>query len=476
MIRLGVVVALVVVLGLSRTAQGQDQAVLTVGEVLSVVDRAFPLLDAARQEQEAAAGDALAARGAFDLNLSASADVLRGNVYSNETAAVGLVQPLTVAGASVFGGYRFGRGTFADYDGKAQTLTDGEWRAGVSLPLLRNRAIDSRRAALTRTALGQQLAEARVAAARLRFLGEAAGRYWDWVAAGQQEAVAARLLSIAEIRDRDLADAIGLGQIAPIERVDNRRAILQRQSGVVAARRQTERQAIGLSLYYRHDDGSQRRPDSATLPPTIPEPPAPLSRAEIEADIAAASVNRPDVRALLILREQQEVAVDLARNDLLPTLDLFSQVSRDAGRGPNSLAGTELDAGIMFSVPTQRRQGRGARQIALANLTRTDAELRFTRDRVRAEVEDAASALDAALQTLALVKEELEVARDLEQAERERFDLGDSTQFLVNLRELATADAAFREISATAEAHKARVAYDVATGALSARSAATRTP
>jgi outer membrane protein TolC len=138
--------------------------------------------------------------------------------------------------------------------------------------------------------------------------------------------------------------------------------------------------------------------------------------------------------------------------------------------GPGSLTGTELDAGIAFSVPTQRRQGRGARQAALAALTRIDAELRFARDRVRAEVEDAASALDAALQTLALVKEELQVARELEQAERERFNLGDSTQFLVNLRELATADAAFREISATAEAHKARVAYDVATGALPARS------
>lgn len=466
---LRVAVAVVVILGLSQAGQGQTPAVLTVADVLSSVDRAFPLLDAARQEQEAAAGEALIARGAFDLNLSASADALRGNVYDNETAAIGLIQPLSVAGASVFGGYRVGRGTFASYDGKAQTLSDGEWRAGVALPLLRNRAIDGRRANLTRTAIGQQLAEARVAAARLRFIGEAAGRYWDWVAAGRQEAVAARLLSIADARDRDLAEAIALGQIAPVERLDNRRAILQRQSGVVAARRQLERQAIGLSLYYRRDDGSQRRPDPRALPPAMPQPPQPLTREGIEADIAAASVDRPDVRALSLVRRQQEVAADLARNDLLPALDLFSQVSRDAGGGPGSFAGTEVDAGVAFNMPAQRRQGRGALQAALAALSRIDAELRFARDRVRAEVEDAASALDAALQTLSLVQDELDVARQLEQAERDRFDLGESTQFLVNLRELATADAAFREISATAEAHRARVAYDVATGALTAR-------
>jgi hypothetical protein len=103
---------------------------------------------------------------------------------------------------------------------------------------------------------------------------------------------------------------------------------------------------------------------------------------------------------------------------------------------------------------------------ALANLARLDAELRFARDRVRTEILDSASALQAALDVLQVVQGEVLVARELEQAERDRFALGDSTQFLVNLRELATADAAVREIAAIAEAHKARATYDVATARL----------
>jgi outer membrane protein, heavy metal efflux system len=447
-------------------AQAPAQDTLRLEEVLEAVERAFPLLDAARQEQDAAAGDATTARGAFDLRLTASADVLRGPVYTNETAAIALVQPLPVGGVNVFGGYRLGQGTFALYDGKAQTAAGGQWVGGVSLPLLRNRAIDAPRAAIARTALGRDLADQRVAAARLRFLGEAASRYWDWVAAGRQQAVADQLLAIAETRDRDLADAISLGQIAAIERVDNRRAILQRQSGQVGARRQTERQAIALSLYYRNVDGTLRRPLDAQVPAMLPAPPPPLTPAQVSADLAVAITRRPDVRALEIARQQQEIALDLAANELLPSLDLVAQTASGLGEGPRVLTGTEVDAGVRFSVPAQRRQGLGLRQTALANLARFDAELRFVRDRVRAEVEDAASALDAALQVVDLVRAELEVARELEQAERERFDLGDSTQFLVNLRELATADAAFREISAVAEAHKARVAYDVATARL----------
>jgi outer membrane protein TolC len=305
-----------------------------------------------------------------------------------------------------------------------------------------------------------------VAASRLRFLGEAAVRYWDWVAAGRQQAVATQLLQIAEVRDRDLADAIDLGSVAPVERIDNRRAILQRQSGVVSARRSTERQAINVSLYYRAIDGTMVQPTETRLPTAMAPPPPRLTREQVDADIRQALESRPDVRAIVLSRQQQEVTLELARNELLPTFDVFAEVSRDVGDGSRTLQGTELDAGATFQLPIQRRQGKGQTRVALAALGRLDAELRFARDRVRAEVEDAASALAAALEVVEVVRMEVGVARELEQAERDKFTLGDSTQFLVNLRELATADAAFREISATAEAHKARVAYDVATARL----------
>jgi outer membrane protein TolC len=93
-------------------------------------------------------------------------------------------------------------------------------------------------------------------------------------------------------------------------------------------------------------------------------------------------------------------------------------------------------------------------------------ELRWVEDRVRADVQDALSAVRAAQALLDVVTEEVQVARDLEQLERDRFALGDSTQFLVNLRELASADAALREVRALVDYQKARVAVESATGRL----------
>ena len=95
-----------------------------------------------------------------------------------------------------------------------------------------------------------------------------------------------------------------------------------------------------------------------------------------------------------------------------------------------------------------------------------DLDLRWTEDQVRADVQDALSAVRGASAVQNAVVAEVTVARELERLERDRFDLGDSTQFLVNLRELAAADAAVRAVRARADYEKALVRLERATGRL----------
>jgi len=58
----------------------------------------------------------------------------------------------------------------------------------------------------------------------------------------------------------------------------------------------------------------------------------------------------------------------------------------------------------------------------------------------------------------------VELARELERGERKKFEAGDSTLFMVNLREQATADAAVRVVDGTADAYKAWLSYLAALG------------
>ncbi len=65
-----------------------------------------------------------------------------------------------------------------------------------------------------------------------------------------------------------------------------------------------------------------------------------------------------------------------------------------------------------------------------------------------------------------LAAREVIVALDLADAERERFRLGDSTLFVVNLREQAAVDAELRQVAANLDYLRALAFYEQATARL----------
>ena len=438
---------------------------LTIEELLASVDRAFPLIEAVVAERRLAEGAAMSARGEFDLKLKGEAESQQFGFYRNESVKGFLEQNTTLWGTTVYGGYRVGRGTFGPYDEKALTLSGGEWSGGFRMPLLKDRAVDRRRADLQTTTLEVQGAEFTISKERLKIYKAALKQYWEWVAAGRQIAVAKGLLELAEQRNQQLEDTVKLGQLAPIEVTDNLRAILQRRSALVIAERYVQGAGIELSLFFRDAAGDPLQPGGDRMLDTFPEPV--LLAPEQEAlDLAAAMTARPEIQSLLIKRRQQGVEARLAKNQMQPQMDVYFNYSRDVGVGRLSRRGKEIEGGLWFELPAQRRKATGKQTQVAAKLTMIDAELRFARDQVLLGVRDAASAVRAAYQVVGVVREELKASRVLEEAERARFDLGDSTQFFVNQRELATADAAFREIKALADYHKARADYAAATARL----------
>lgn len=438
---------------------------LSLDELLASVDRAFPLIQAVVAERQLADGAATSALGEFDLKLKAEGRTQQVGYYRNETFKGMLEQNTTLWGTTVYGGYRVGRGTYGPYDEKALTLSGGEWSGGFRMPLGRDRAIDRRRADLQTTNLGKEGAEYSISKERLKIYKTALKQYWEWVAAGRQIAVAKGLLNLAEQRNQQLEDTVKLGQMAPVEVTDNLRAILQRRSALVNTERYLQGASIELSLFFRNAAGEPLQPGPDRTLPTFPEP-QPLTPEQEAQDLARALADRPEIKSLLVKKQQQSVEMRLARNDAKPQLDLFFNYSRDAGSGLKTRRGNEVEGGLNFELPAQRRKALGKQAQTEAKITMIDAELRFARDRVLLDVQDAASAVRAAQQNVGVIREEVKAARQLEEAERARFDLGDSTQFFVNQRELATADAEFREIKALADYHKARAEYDAATARL----------
>lgn len=452
---------------------------LSLDAVLRAVDRAFPLLQAARRDQDVADADLLSAEGAFDPALRLRGGGVGGGYYEYLRADAVVEQPTQLWGATLFAGYRIGRGVsyggIPNYYGHYETNDYGEVRAGVQIPLWRNGPIDRRRASIRRAELGRPIAALNVEQATLEYRRAATQRYWDWVAAGRRLAVARALLGIATARNAGLAERVARGDLPAIERVDNVRAVAQREGLVAAAERGLQQAAIELSLYLRDERGNAVTPTPAQLPDGLPEP-VPLAGVAMRSEVDSAQARRPELRRLAAQRAQLEIERDLARNQTMPAVDVVVAASQDLGPGSYTRERPEVDAALVVDIPILNRVARGRVRAAEAGIARIEEQSRFARDRVNADVRDALSAVEAALQRHAAARREVEVAREVEAAERARFDLGDSTLLAVNLREQAAAEASVREIDARADYHRAVAAYRAATATQEALTPAPPSP
>jgi len=441
---------------------------LTLAEVLLSVHAYYPLVYAAEQERIVADGKLLSARGSFDLNLQASEGTNQGT-YNNHRTDVGLQQPLAFMGASVFAGYRLGDGLFPTYYLDRLTADGGEFRAGLLLPLLRNRAIDSRRAGVQKSSIDRDVAAPSIQLQRIDISRNASRTYWLWVAAGHRVRIARQVLDIAERRDSQLALLIKQGRLAPIERVDNQRTIVDRQAKLVAATRFQQQSAIALSLYLRDPLGNPVVPDLNRLPafPDLPELP---TEEALQRDLQVALGRRPELQRWQLLRERTEVELRQAENQYLPALNLSLRGAQDAGGGSSSLSGPNglnraaYEAAVLMEMPVQRREARGRALAARGTLAQIRAQEQMARDRIGAELRDAVSIMSQAVDLEGRARDAVRLTRQMEQAEGSRYKRGQSNMLLVTIREIMTAAAQVQQVDALAEFFRGLADYFAAIG------------
>ncbi|MEO6953241.1 MAG: TolC family protein [Polyangia bacterium] len=432
---------------------------LVVEEVEAAAERAFPAIIAARADQEAARGELQAAQGGFDPVLHGKAGITPFGYYEYEKLDTWIEAPTPLYGTTFYAGYRLGIGHVPDYYGEYETRSAGEVRAGVAVPLLKGGLTDRRRTGISKALLGIELAGLSVLQQHIEVKRAARQRYWEWVAAGKRLDVAQALLEIAEKRHGVIGQRVERGDLPAVERIDNEKAIAHRRAQQAATLRGVEQAQIELSLFLRDDAGQPVLVDPARAPEMLPDP---SSLPALDDDMHLALERRPEPRKLRLMRAQGELDLRLARNDLLPKLDVSFTISKDLGYGSPTLRPVTGEVGIVLDVPLLFRSARGKVTATNARLLRTQAMLGYARDKVTAELRDAHSALRGAQRRVEATRRELELARELERLERQRFDLGDSTLFFVNQREQATAETALREIDALMDTQKAVIAYDAA--------------
>ncbi|HXV76460.1 MAG TPA: TolC family protein [Candidatus Polarisedimenticolaceae bacterium] len=388
--------------------------------------------------------------------------------------------------------------------GVVRATTDGSFTflspaydtfVGVELrqPLLRDRAIDPFRLNVRLAASERELSDALLRVDVTDTVAAVERAYWIYVALREAVAVREDAIRLAEEQLEETRARIDSG-IAPDTEVAQPLAELERRRGdLLATQEAVVRAQNALKLLILDDsDDALWTGEIVPVEAVVVDP----VEVDIERAIELALAARPEIEAAAAVIDQREIESRFASNQVQPALDAVVSYDRfglagslnpaastipglpttvppdlegSLGRSYGVLGDGDLDdvrAGLVFSIPLGNRSAKSAAAIARNGERQAAAELTRTRKIVRAEVLDAAAAVETTYQRVEAARAALDAARVQLEAEQDRFAAGLSTNFLVLTRQNDLEERRIDEIAARTDYLNARTAMGRATGTL----------
>lgn len=412
---------------------------------LQLVDKNYPKLQGADAERQIYSAKRLEKAGAFDPILSSVneyqrvQDTFTPGVAKNAIHNESRVDLLTRSGIKVFTGMRLNpNDTKTPF---VPTGKSGEYYAGVSIPLLRGLKINEKTAAEQQAKLGEPLASQMYGATRLEILLKAAAVYWECIGAKSRLEIARNLLNLAEARVEQIKSRVESGDLPALDIAESEQEIHRRQAALVKSDRDFQKSSLSLSVFLWDDSGTPKAvPQIKDVLPLQPEPRKLTEREWMEGRKSALE-SRPELKKIALEKEQLKIELRLAENTILPAMDAY--LIQGADTGPQGI-GPVVRGGIAVSAPLRQRAARGQAQAAQLKLQKLSLDEKAERLKIQVEVDDTVSAVNTSSDRWAATLIELKKAKQVEAGERLRYGAGDSTLFLINQRERASAEAQMR--------------------------------
>jgi outer membrane protein len=448
-----------------------------------------PSLAVERMRVDAANADIRAERGALMeplLNISEAAyrrdNVIASRFYptglyiDSETATRISVESKTLLGGTVTAGIDYRQLTS---NSNIQTLSP-QYSAnlvfGVQQPLLRDFGYDAAMTKIRLSTARAQVAEQSLIQTAARLISQTEEEYWRWAYAREQAGVMRRSRDAAAGLLTQADTLFGAGKVAPVSVQQARAVLAQREEGVIGATADTESVADRLKLLLQIDLSAELTGSgtlSGATAVAAPATPAMVPAAAITmpapaainqaASVASALRRRPELIGLEREKEQREIELSLAKNQLLPRLDINAQYMRTgmaglpntvcvdptviecvaAGIGvPDSIFATMIgprdalnqllqrqpfdgwSAELRLQVPLGMRAARARRTEAELKLAESQVRLTAARDEVMRDVREAVRQATTAQARFEAAQQAATFARTQFTTARTQFDAG----------------------------------------------------
>ena len=378
------------------------------------------------------------ARGGFDPMLYGNLDKKEFNQSTYfEKREAGVLVP-TWMGVELMGNFEQNSGAYLNSE--RNVPTNGLLSAGAAVNLGQGLLLDDRRATLQKAKLYEQA----TAVERLNFRNElnlqATAAYWKWAAAYENKLVLEEGVKLAEVRFNGIKRSYELGDQAAIDTVEALSQLLNRQYRLQLADITFFENTQVLNTYLWNDSGEPMLLDSAIIPQALSQFLNPAPEAE---ELRTLVGRHPELLLTDFDLASLNVEKRLRTQELLPVVKLkYNFLTENlADARPSPLFENNYKWGVTVYTPLFLRRTRGelGSTIAKLEIKQTGRNLKEQQLRTKLEAElNSWNVLNKQVRTLAENVKSLEA---LLTGETRRFEIGESSLFLVNAREVAVFDA-----------------------------------
>jgi outer membrane protein TolC len=447
----------------AQSSTDSSKTPLPLPEFLNIVKRNHPIAKQSVLLNRSAQSELLAAKGGFDPKLYG--DYEQKFFDSKNYFAFGEygVKVPTWYGIEVKGGYNTATGNFIDPENKLPK--QGQAIIGISLPLLQNLMLDERRANLYKAQQAQGLFQAERDNLTNDLAFEATQTYWKWAFYHQQKMIFDRALRVAQERFNAIKTAFELGDRMAMDTLESFTQVQDRT--VEFNRVQLEVQEANLKLAnFLWDKNAQPMDYLVRWQPQIFED-TPLSISATEKDVSLKNLveNHPILRGYDVKLNQLEIDRKLKREKLKPKLNLNYNF---LGNGFNwsNLFTNNYKWGVAFSTSTLFRSERGDVQLANIKIENTRLFREQKALELKNKLQQFFNETDNLQAQIQLYRATVANYQQLLRLENTRFELGESSFFLINSRENKYIEAQLKLAKLVSEYQIARAATDWASGRL----------
>lgn len=436
-LRLLIVIA---VLPLQVFGQDQDTKTFTQADFLFFVNKYHPLMKQANLLARMGESTVRNARGGFDPYLYGNLDqkYFKESEYYDILGS-GLKIP-TWYGIELKAAYERNEGVFLNPENTVPA--DGLWSAGASITLGKGLFIDKRRATLKQAKI---FAESTIAQQRVLvndFYFEAIKEYWKWAETWNQLKVYQDALDLAKVRFEAVKQSYILGDKPAIDTLEAFIQVQNREMNRNESRLQYQNKTLELSNFLWFENNTPLQITDSLVPPLFSN--LDISQTIIYNDslqtiLENLSQDHPQLQLYDYKLSTLDIERRLKAESLKPKINLNYNLLNEPQGGDyiDNFALENYKWGVEFSFPILLREARGNLQLTKIKIQDTEYLQQQKGLEIRNKVLQYYNEQQNLLRQVNLYTKAVNNYNNLLLGERQMFDAGESSLFLINRREVS---------------------------------------